>query len=134
MKNKFSSIKVIKVSHFLSHLGSYAVWHSAISPPGVLPSADDADGHPGSSRGSAATHAPDCPQPYPRFLRHTFLLPGTPTRYAQFITLRTPAGWSLESIMASLCAHMYTLSHLTLQTNLQSHDCKIDPVFLIFAP
>lgn len=66
---------------FLPPSGPYAVWYSAISPPGTHPPPDDADGHPGSSGGSTATYAPDCPEPHPCFLHHTFLLLGTSTRY-----------------------------------------------------
>uniref|UniRef100_A0A4W6CGX3 Ataxin 2 n=1 Tax=Lates calcarifer TaxID=8187 RepID=A0A4W6CGX3_LATCA len=62
--------------------GPYAVWYSTVSPPSTHPPSNDADGNPGSSRGSTATHAPDCPQPHPCFLHHTFLLPGTSTSAA----------------------------------------------------
>lgn len=48
-------------THSPSHLGPYAVWYGAVSPPGLPAPHNDADGHPGSSRGSAATHAPNCP-------------------------------------------------------------------------
>lgn len=74
-------------THFLSHLGPYAVWYGAVSPPGAHSPHDDAYGYSGSSRGSAATHAPDCPQPHTRFLHHTFLLPSTSTRYVDFIKI-----------------------------------------------
>ena len=82
----------------LSHSGPYAVWYGAISPPGAHPPHDDADGYPGSSRGSAATHAPDSPQPHPCFLHHTFFLPGTSTRYLFVLLTSTPLLGGLRNI------------------------------------
>ncbi|KAF6730120.1 Ataxin-2 [Oryzias melastigma] len=59
--------------------GPHAVWDGAVTPRGAYPRPHDAHGHPGSSRGSAGTHGPDCSEPNPSFFHHTFLLLGTST-------------------------------------------------------